>query len=96
MASSKALRAGFAAATGDGVLVHDADLEYDPRDYGAPWAPIFHGEADVVFGSRLFGDPHRVWYDWHSIANSIVTHLSNILRSLNLTDMDVGYKVFTR
>ncbi|HBZ68897.1 MAG TPA: glycosyl transferase [Deltaproteobacteria bacterium] len=91
-----ALRAGFERATGDIVLVQDADLEYDPCDYGGLLEPILNGDADVVFGSRFLGGPHRVLYYWHSIANWILTHLSNMLTNLNLTDMEVGYKVFTR
>jgi glycosyltransferase involved in cell wall biosynthesis len=92
-----ALRSGFAAASGDIVLVQDADLEYDPRDYPKLLAPILEGRADVVFGSRFAaGEPHRVLYFWHSVANRLLTLLSNMLTDLNLTDMEVCYKVFRR
>jgi glycosyltransferase involved in cell wall biosynthesis len=91
-----ALRAGISQAKGDLVLVQDADLEYDPQDYGVLLGPIVDGDADVVFGSRFLGGPHRVLYYWHSIANALLTHLSNMLTNLNLTDMEVGYKLFTR
>ncbi len=92
-----ALRTGFAAATGDIVLVQDADLEYDPRDYPKLLAPILEGRADVVFGSRFAtGEPHRVLYFWHSVGNRLLTLLSNMLTDLNLTDMEVCYKVFHR
>jgi glycosyltransferase involved in cell wall biosynthesis len=90
-----ALRTGFAAATGDMVIVQDADLEYDPRDYGRLVAPILEGRADVVFGSRFAGgESHRVLYFWHAIGNRFLTLLSNMLTNLNLTDMEVCYKVF--
>ncbi len=90
-----ALRAGFAASTGDVVIVQDADLEYDPRDYPAILAPILDGEADAVFGSRfLGGGRHRVLLFWHSIANKILTLLVNAVANLNLTDVWTGYKVF--
>ncbi len=92
-----ALRTGFSAATGDIVLVQDADLEYDPRDYARLLAPIFEGRADVVFGSRFAGgESHRVLYFWHSIVNRLLTLLSNMLTDLNLTDMEVCYKAFRR
>jgi len=92
-----ALRTGFKAATGDIVLIQDADLEYDPRDYEKLLAPIVEGRADVVFGSRFAGgESHRVFYFWHSIVNRLLTLMSNMLTDLNLTDMEVCYKVFRR
>ena len=91
-----ALRTAFAAAVGDVVIVQDADLEYDPRDYPKLLEPIEDGRADVVFGSRFLGGPHRVLFFWHYVANKILTWLSNILTNLNLTDMETGYKVFRR
>jgi len=91
-----ALRTGFAAASCDVVLIQDADLEYDPSDYPGLLAPIFSGKADVVYGSRFLGGPHRVLYFWHYFGNKLLTLLSNMLNNLNLTDMEVCYKVFTR
>lgn len=92
-----ALRSGFAAATGEIVLVQDADLEYDPADYPRLLRPILEQEADVVFGSRFMtGESHRVLYYWHYVGNRILTLFSNILTNLNLSDMEAGYKVFRR
>ena len=92
-----ALRSGFAAATGDVVLIQDADLEYDPNDYPKLLGPIVANEADVVYGSRFSGgETHRVLYFWHSVGNRFLTLLSNMMTNLNLTDMEVCYKVFRR
>ncbi len=91
-----ALRTGFALARGQLVIVQDADLEYDPAEFPALIQPILEGKADVVFGSRFIGESHRVLHYWHSLANKFLTHLSNMFTNLNLTDMEVCYKVFRR
>ena len=91
-----ALRTGFALATGQIVVVQDADLEYDPAEFPKLIQPIVEGQADVVFGSRCIGETHRVLYFWHSLANKFLTQLSNVFTNLNLTDMEVCYKVFRR
>lgn len=91
-----ALRTGFAHASGDVVLVQDADLEYDPRDYPALLGPILSGRADVVFGNRFHGGSHRVLYFWHYQANRLLTLICDMLTDLNLSDMEVGYKLFRR
>jgi glycosyltransferase involved in cell wall biosynthesis len=91
-----ALRAGFAAATGDVVVVQDADLEYDPADLPALLKPIQEGRADAVYGSRFQGGPHRVLFFWHAIGNNLLTLLSNMFTNLNLTDMETCYKLVRR
>jgi glycosyltransferase involved in cell wall biosynthesis len=90
-----ALRSGFAAATGDIILVQDADLEYSPEDYPALLEPLLAGKADAVFGSRFMGGrPHRVLFFWHMVGNRFLTLLSNMFTNLNLTDVFTGYKAF--
>lgn len=89
-----ALRTGFAQASGDIVLVQDADLEYDPREYPQLLAPILDGRADVVYGSRFLSGPHRVLFFWHSVGNRLLTMACNMLSNLNLTDMETCYKTF--
>ncbi|HKY61436.1 MAG TPA: glycosyltransferase family 2 protein [Gemmatimonadota bacterium] len=91
-----ALRHGFAEVRGEIVLIQDADLEYDPRDYAKLLEPILQGEADVVYGSRFLGGPQRVHLFWHYVGNRFVTLLSNVFTNLNLTDMETCYKAFRR
>ena len=97
MGKGAALRRGIQEATGDFVLIQDADLEYDPSDYPALLEPLIQGKADVVYGSRFLGSaPHRVLYFWHSVGNWVLTLMSNCLTNINLSDMETCYKVFRR
>ena len=96
MGKGAALSTGFRAARGQIIIVQDADLEYHPREYEKLLEPIVSGEADVVYGSRFLGGPHRVLFFWHMVGNRLLTLLSNMLSNLNLTDMETGYKVMRR
>ena len=92
-----ALRTGIAAATGDAVIIQDADLEYDPTEYSKLMEPVLQNKADVVFGSRFAGgEAHRVLYYWHRLGNGVLTTLSNMFTGLDLTDIETGYKLFRR
>jgi len=91
-----ALRTGFESASGDIVIIQDADLEYDPKEYPVLLEPILDGRADIVYGSRFLGGPHRVLFFWHYLGNKFLTLLSNALTNLNLTDMETCYKAFKK
>jgi len=96
MGKGAALRTGFSQVQGDIVLIQDADLEYDPREYPKLLEPILDGRADVVYGSRFLGGPHRVLFFWHYVANKMLTGFANLLSNLNLTDIETCYKVFKK
>jgi len=96
MGKGAAIRTGIKHAQGDIIIIQDADLEYDPRDYPVLLEPILEDKADVVYGSRFLGGPHRVLYFWHYVGNLMITLLSNMFTDLNLTDMETGYKVFRK
>jgi glycosyltransferase involved in cell wall biosynthesis len=91
-----ALKLGFATTKNEFIIVHDADLEYDPRDFRGVMEPLIDGRADMVFGSRFLGGPHRVLLFWHYVGNRLLTLLSNMFNNLNLTDMETGMKAFRR
>ena len=91
-----ALRTGFSKVKGDIILIQDADLEYDPKDYPVLLEPLLDGRADVVYGSRFLGGPHRVFFFWHYVGNKLLTTLSNMFSNLNLSDMETCYKVFKK
>lgn len=96
MGKGTAIQTGWKHARGDVILIQDADTEYDPADYEVLISPIIAGKADVVFGSRFVGYPRRVLYFWHSFGNKMLTLLANMLNDINLSDMETGYKAFTR